>query len=103
MQSLIEQAAEIVALGAKMQTPANTMPCACTAMNACWYHRDGLIRSRRMTRAQWAMQEHTRRQRRFEREQQERDEENFRETYGYAMPYSMRLAAGHEVEEADSE
>ena len=103
MQSLIEQATEIVALGAKMQAPANTMPCACTAMNACWYHRDGLIRSRRMTRAQWLALGHEMRERAREREIQDQREEDFRETYGYAMPYSMRLAAGHEVEEADSE
>ena len=73
------------------------------AKGLCFWHRTDLIKSRRMTRAQWLALGHEMREHAREREQQERDEENFREHYGYAMPYSARLEAGRAVEEADSE
>ena len=100
MQSLLEQSQHIADLGATLYTPSNDT-CRCTAMRACWYHRPLLLRTRRMTREQYRTDAHELRQRRYEAEQQARDEEDFRERYGYSMPYSMRLAAGHAVEEAD--
>jgi len=85
MQSLLEQTQHIADLGTTLYTPSNDT-CRCTASRACWYHRPTLLRTRRMTREQYRTDAHELRQRRYEAEQQARDEEDFRETYGYAMP-----------------
>lgn len=100
MQSLMQQTSEIVALAGAMNAPQPKTCAVCTDV-PCWYHRDELIRSRRLTRAQWQAMRHRNRQAAYEREQQDRDLENFRESAGYEMPYSMRLAAGYADPEGD--
>ena len=94
MQSLLEQTQHIADLGATLYTPTNDT-CRCTAMRACWYHRPTMLRTRRMTREQYWTDAHERRQRRYEREQQERDMDNFREQAGYAMPIGTQIALGY--------
>ncbi len=100
MQSLLEQTQQIVNLAAAMNRAPE--PCSgCTADRLCVWHRYQHIHARTITRRQWATMRTEQRQRDYEREQQERDIENFREQNGYAMPYSMRLAAGYADAEGD--
>ena len=93
--SLIQQSADIASLGHTLYAH-NDEPCPrCTAMFACWLHKPELIRTRRMTRGAWWTEQHMRRLRRWESEQQARDIENFRETHGYEMPYSIAHSLGY--------
>lgn len=98
MDSLMQQAREIVELAAAMNaTPA---PCtSCTRLGyPCFWHggTERLIRSRRLNRAQWKALQHDARERARERELQARDMEDFREAVGYTMPYSEQVARGYE-------
>ena len=94
MQSLMQQTQAIAALAADMNQPA-TACCHCTPLRACWYHRRDAIRTRRMTRAQWLTLRHEQREHLRELDAQERDEDEWRNSTGYAMPYSVRLSKGY--------
>lgn len=97
MQGLMQQAREIVELAATMN--AAPAPCAsCTRLGyPCFWHGGvaPLIRKRRMTRAQWLALQHDLRERTRERELQDRDMEDWRETEGRPMPYSVQVARGY--------
>ena len=94
MQSLMQQAAEIVQLATAMNKPTPTC-CLCTGSHLCWLHRAEIIRSRRMTRAQWTALRHAQRESAFQQAEQARDEENWQEQSGYAMPESVRISKGY--------
>lgn len=96
--SLIEQAADIVSLGHTLYS-SNDEPCPrCKPEKGCWLHPAhpmNLIRARRMSRDTYRAYRHLLRERDYQAREQERDIENFRETHGYEMPYSIAYHKGY--------
>lgn len=92
MISLLDQTRAIAALAADMNKPR---PCARCAEGFCFWHHTDHIQTRTMTRAQWLALRHRTRERLHQLHEQERDMDNWRESAGYEMPFSVAQERGY--------